>query len=91
MTLKKAGFQLELPPEEATQQLVSDAKNRLLEKSIDRLILPYQSMLASNPADHRALLQIAILYSRYGLYDEALQSFDELQELAPPKQCAFRQ
>jgi len=55
----------------------------LLAKSIDRLILPYQTMVANNPKDLAARLQIAILYTRYGLYADAELAFEALAELAP--------
>jgi tetratricopeptide (TPR) repeat protein len=83
VTLQKAAFTLPLPEPQRTRLLVGTARNQLLGKSIDRLILPYQVMLTNNPQDIAARMQIAILYSRYGLYDEAQQAFDALAELAP--------
>ncbi len=83
VTLSKANYSIDLPPQARTASLVKTAQNQLLNKSIDRVILPYQSMIVNNPKDIRARLQIAILYTRYGLFDDAQLAFDALLELAP--------
>jgi tetratricopeptide (TPR) repeat protein len=83
VTLQKADFAIPLPDQQRTHLLVTSARNQLLGKSLNRLILPYQVMLTNNPQDIQARMQIAILYSRYGLYDEAQLAFDALHELAP--------
>jgi len=83
VTLRKASYSIEMPDKKRTESLVSHARNILLAKSIDRLVLPYQTMVANNPDNITARLQIAILYARYGLYDDAAIVFDALGELAP--------
>jgi len=83
VTLRKASYSIELPEKKRTESLVSEASNLLLVKSIDRLILPYQTMVANNPKNIAARLQIAILYARYGLYEDAEIAFEALDELAP--------
>nr|MDJ0834622.1 tetratricopeptide repeat protein [Gammaproteobacteria bacterium] len=83
VTLGKSGQSIELPAEAATRLMITSAQNQLLSKSIDRLILPYQTIIANNPQNLAARMQIAILYTRYGLYDDAQLAFDALQELAP--------
>ena len=83
VTLRKASYSIELPEERRTRSLVSQAQNVLLAKSIDRLILPYQTMVTNNPQNISARLQIAILYARYGLYEDAEIAFESLNELAP--------
>ncbi len=83
VTLKKARYSINIPDPETTGLLISTATNQLLAKSINRLILPFQSMIENNPKNIEARMQIAILYSRYGLYHEAQLSFDELYEIAP--------
>jgi Flp pilus assembly protein TadD len=40
-------------------------------------------MVANNPKNVAARLQIAILYARYGLYEDAELAFEALGELAP--------
>jgi len=83
VTLRKAGYSIEIPGRNRADELINTAQNQLLSKSINRLILPYQSMIASNPQNIQAHMQIAILFSRYGLYDDAQLSFDALNEIAP--------
>ena len=58
----------------------------LLAKSIDRLVLPYQTMVANNPKNVSARLQIAILYARYGLYEDAEIAFEGV--MPPPEEAA---
>lgn len=83
VTLAKASYTIEDPDKQQALALVKTAQTQLLSKSVDRLILPYQTMIANNPGNINARLQVAILYSRYGLYDDAQQVFDVLHELAP--------
>jgi len=83
VTLRQASYQIELPQPQRAESLVNQARKVLLAKSIDRLILPYQTMVANDPKDLAARLQIAILYTRYGLYADAELAFEALAELAP--------
>jgi Flp pilus assembly protein TadD len=83
VTLRKANYSIELPEAKRTQSLVNQARNLLLAKSIGRLVLPYQTMVTNNPKNVTARLQIAILYARFGLYEDAEIAFEALDELAP--------
>ena len=83
VTLRQANYNIDLPQPQRAASLVNQARKVLLAKSIDRLILPYQTMVANNPKDLAARLQIAILYTRYGLYADAELAFEALSELAP--------
>ncbi len=83
VTLQKAGYTIELPEPRRTESLVRLARKRLLARSIDRLVLPFVAMVANDPDNVAARLQIAILYSRYGLYEDAEIAFEALKELAP--------
>ncbi len=83
VTLQKAAYSIELPESRRTESLVRQARKRLLSKSIDRLVLPFVAMVANDPDNVAARLQIAILYSRYGLYEDAEIAFEALKELAP--------
>jgi Flp pilus assembly protein TadD len=89
VTLKSAGYSIQDPDKQQALSLVKTAQTQLLSKSIDRLILPYQSMVANNPENISARMQIAILYTRYGLYDSARQVFDVLLELAPEHSAVY--
>jgi tetratricopeptide (TPR) repeat protein len=83
VTLRKASYSIELPEAKRTESLVRQSRKLLLAKSIDRLVLPYQTMVANDPKNVPARLQIAILYARYGLYEDAELAFESLNELAP--------
>ncbi len=83
VTLRKASYSIDLPEAKRTESLVRQSRKLLLAKSIDRLVLPYQTMVANNPKNVAARLQIAILYARYGLYEDAELVFESLNELAP--------
>jgi len=83
VTLRKAIYTIELPEKRRAESLVKQARNELLLKSIDRLVLPYKTMVANDPGNIRARLQVAILYARFGLYEDAEIEFEALNELAP--------
>jgi Flp pilus assembly protein TadD len=83
VTLRKASYSIDLPEKTRTESLVGQARNLLLAKSINRLVLPYQTMVTNDPKNIAARLQIAILYARYGLYEDAEIAFEALDELAP--------
>ncbi len=83
VTLRKASYAVALPEEKRTRSLVKQARTVLLSKSINRLVMPYQVMVTNNPRNITARLQIAILYARFGLYEDAEIAFDALNELAP--------
>jgi tetratricopeptide (TPR) repeat protein/DNA-binding beta-propeller fold protein YncE len=78
VTLKPSAFEIRLPAGEKVLPLVQREQYLLLQKNLDRLVGPYQAMLASNPADHLARMQIAIIYARNGLHSLAMQELDEL-------------
>ena len=83
VTLRKASYSVTLPEEKRTRSLVQQAQKVLLSQSIDRLVMPYQAMVTNNPKNIAARLQIAILYARFGLYEDAEIAFEALDELAP--------
>lgn len=89
VTLRKASYSIALPEAARTHRLVSREMNLLLGKSIDRLVLPYQTMVVSNPNNITARMQIAILYARYGLYEDAEIAFETLIELAPNNSAVY--
>jgi tetratricopeptide (TPR) repeat protein/DNA-binding beta-propeller fold protein YncE len=89
VTLRKANYSIALPDSSRTHSLVKREKSLLLSKSIDRLVLPYQTMVASNPKNIAARMQIAILYARYGLYEDAEIAFEALSELAPDDSAVY--
>ena len=83
VTLRKASYSIELPDKKRTESLIQQSHNLLLTRSVERLVLPYQTMVANNPKNITARLQVAILYARFGLYEDAEIAFEALDELAP--------
>ncbi|MDC1286320.1 tetratricopeptide repeat protein [Gammaproteobacteria bacterium] len=83
VTLRKASYSIDLPEAKRTESLVRQSRKLLLAKSVDRLVLPYQTMVVNDPENVAARLQIAILYARYGLYEDAELAFEALNELSP--------
>lgn len=81
VTLTKADFNLELPDKNQTQLLIDNERKRLLEKSLTRLVVPYEAMIKNNPKDIQARMQIAIIYARYGLHERATDEFAKLLEI----------
>ncbi|MBN1379391.1 MAG: tetratricopeptide repeat protein [Gammaproteobacteria bacterium] len=80
VTLKPATFEIKLPASEKVASIVQREQYLLLQKNLDQLINPYQAILAVNPEDHLARLQIAIIYARNGLNSLAMQELDELSK-----------
>ncbi len=89
VTLRKASYTVPLPDHQRTRNMVKREKSLLLAKSIDRLVLPYQTMVVSNPKNIAARMQIAILYARFGLYEDAEIAFEALTELAPNDSAVY--
>lgn len=78
VTLKPASYEIKLPEKEKVISLVGREQRLLLQKSLDRLIDPYLAILATNPDDQLARMQIAIIYARNGLHAMAMQELDTL-------------
>ena len=83
VTLAPANYAIEIPSIDKVGPIIDRERRILVTKSLDRLILPYRTLLLSNPADQVARLQIAIIYAQNGLHDQAFREFDRLLELNP--------
>ncbi len=78
VTLKPAGYELPLPPREAVLPRLDHAYNMLLERSLERLVLPYRTILELAPGSRTAKMEMAFIYGRNGLLDKAFALLDEL-------------
>jgi len=78
VTLPPADYRVDIPQDNAVTPVVARDRELLLEKSVKRLTQPYRAMLAANPDNRRARLQIAILQGRYGLHEEALTRLTDI-------------
>lgn len=89
VTLPPAEMQIEVPAQAAVQPRIEREQALLLEKSIERLTRPYRAMLAANPDNRAARMQIALLQGRYGLYEQALDGFSGILADNPNDSAAF--
>lgn len=83
VTLAPANYALEIAAADKLTPLIDRERRILVAKGLDRLVLPYRSLVKQNPANLSARLQIAIIYAQHGLYDQALKEFDQLLAMAP--------
>lgn len=83
VTLKPAGYTLQVPDTARVSPLVQREKNLLLEKSLERLVRPYRAMAEMSPDNVKARMQVAIIYAKYGLADAAEREFGAILELDP--------
>jgi tetratricopeptide (TPR) repeat protein/sugar lactone lactonase YvrE len=83
VTLKPAAYSIAVPERARIAPLVSREQKILLQKSLDRLVRPYLVMVAADPENFSALMQVAIIYARYGLYGEADKVFDRILAAQP--------
>lgn len=89
VTLPPTDSRPEIPRMTAVGPRIERERTLLLEKSIERLTRPYRAMLAANPENDRARMQIALLQGRYGLHEQALDGFAELLAENPGDSAAF--
>lgn len=83
VTLKPANYSINVPEKERVGSLVTREQNILLQKSLDRLVKPYEVMAAADPDNSKALMQVAIIYAKYGLYNQANKTFDRILKQDP--------
>jgi tetratricopeptide (TPR) repeat protein len=83
VTLAPANYTLTVPPRAEVAPMVTREKNILLEKTLDRMVSPYQTMADLDPSNIKARMQVAIIYARYGLYEKAEHVLDEIQAADP--------
>ncbi len=78
VTLNPANYTIDVPSKERVEPLVSREQNILLQKSLDRLVKPYEVMSQQGAGGSKALMQVAIIYAKYGLYSKANMIFDKI-------------
>jgi tetratricopeptide (TPR) repeat protein/DNA-binding beta-propeller fold protein YncE len=83
VTLKPASYSIHVPDKEKVGALVEREQNILLQKSLDRLVRPYEVMVKTDPDNINALMQVAIIYAKYGLINQANKRFDKILEQEP--------
>ena len=78
VTLPPADFTVEIPSPEALGAKIEKEWEILSVKALERQVRPYRMMLALDPNNIEANMQIAIVYAQSGLYDQATT---ELQKI----------
>ncbi len=89
VTLSPADYTIEVPAKTQVSQKVHRELVRLTTKSLDRLVTPYRAMARSQADDTEALMQIAIIYAKYGLYGEAIEELDAILKREPRHSAAY--
>jgi tetratricopeptide (TPR) repeat protein len=76
--LAPASFKVEVPPGERAGRLVERELSVLLGRRLEREVLAYRQMVAADPRNADARLQIGTIYARSGIADVALREFDAI-------------
>lgn len=76
--LAPASFKVEVPSGERAVRLVERELNVLLGRRLEREVLAYRQMIAADPRNADARLQIGTIYARSGIPDVALREFDAI-------------
>ncbi len=71
VTLPPADFTVTIPNKETLGQKIEKEWEILSVKALERQVRPYRMMLALDPSNTQAKMQIAIVYAQSGLYDRA--------------------
>jgi tetratricopeptide (TPR) repeat protein len=89
VTLSPAIYTVKQPEKERVASLVQREASLLLEKSLDRLVRPYQALVDVDSNNIHARLQVAIIYARNGLYDAANREFDAILSIDPDNGAVY--
>ncbi|MBA3582173.1 MAG: tetratricopeptide repeat protein [Gammaproteobacteria bacterium] len=89
VTLAKTDYVEALPEAERAKAILERERRMLLEKSLERLVRPFEMLVVNNPKDSTAALQVGIIYAKYGLYDKAIESLDKLLERDPGSSAVY--
>jgi len=89
VTLSPADYTVEVPAKTQVGPKIDRERVRLITKSLDRLVIPYRAMAESRPDDTTALMQVAIIYAKNGLYTEAIKELDVILKRDPKHSAAY--
>lgn len=81
--LAPAKFSVEVPAAERGGRVIERDVRVLLARRLEREILVYRQMVAENPRNTDARLQIGTIYARSGIADVALREFETILEHDP--------
>ena len=83
VTLKPANYSISIPSEVRVKPLVNREQSILMQKSLDRLVKPYEIIAQMQPSNIDSLMQVAIIYAKHGLYTQADKTFDKILKNSP--------
>jgi tetratricopeptide (TPR) repeat protein len=89
VTLAPATFAIEVPAGERASRLIDREQRVLIARRLEREVQPYRQLLASNPKDEEARLQIGNIYGRNGATDVALKEFESILATNPRHAAAL--
>lgn len=89
VTLAPAKYSVTPPVGNEVKVLVDREHTVLVSKNLERLLVPYRSLLRNKPGDIDAHMQIGIIYGRNGLHDLALSEFDQVLQVSPQNSAAY--
>lgn len=89
VTLAPSSYELKLPDPDRVRDLIAREQKILLEKSLERLVESYRAMLANDPDNENAHMQIAIIYAKYGLYESANEELDRILQKNQNSSAAY--
>ncbi len=78
VTLPPADFTVAIPSQEVLGAKIKKEWEILSVKALERMVRPYRMMLALNPNNNQAKMQIAIIYAQNGLYHQASQELNNI-------------
>jgi tetratricopeptide (TPR) repeat protein/DNA-binding beta-propeller fold protein YncE len=89
VTLAPATFSIEVPTGERATRLTDRELRVLIARRLEREVQPYRQLLAANPKDEDARLQIGNIYGRNGATDVALKEFETILASNPRNAAAL--
>jgi tetratricopeptide (TPR) repeat protein/DNA-binding beta-propeller fold protein YncE len=82
-TLAPTTLSIEVPSGERVTRLIEREQRLLIARRLEREVLAYRQLLAVNPQDADAHLQIGTIYARNGVPDVAMREFEAILEQNP--------
>jgi tetratricopeptide (TPR) repeat protein len=82
-SLSPASLSIEVPSGERVTRLIEREQRLLVARRLEREVLAYRQLVAVNPKDTEAHLQIGTIYARNGVPDVAMREFDAILEQNP--------
>jgi tetratricopeptide (TPR) repeat protein len=89
VTLAPSSYELKLPDPDRVRDLIAREQKILLEKSLERVVESYRAIIASDPENENAYMQIAIIYAKYGLYENADAELDKILQKNQNSSAAY--